>query len=99
MCWKLSRAEFNALTDTVKAIIPKMPNEDLNDKLLICMMQRLMIELEQRRVVVQPSYKLNWHPERKLAFATVCSWVTWDPSTFHGNLILKLYNQILQEIA
>lgn len=99
MSTKLTRQEFNALSEVIKAMVEKLPSEDLEDKLLTAMMQRLMIEMEQRRVVVQKEYKLNWHPERKMAFAAVVQRCTFNQTSYEGNLIMKLYNEIIQEVG
>lgn len=94
---KLSKQQFNTLADLVKDIAYTWPQADIEDRLLKCMMQRLHIELEQRRLLVQPYYRLSWHPERALAFAAVVSRLQL-PCTHHaGNLALQLHNQIIQK--
>jgi methyl coenzyme M reductase beta subunit len=95
---KLTRQEFNALADVIKAMVQMLPTDDLEDKLLRAMMERLMIEMEQRRVVVQKEYKLNWHPERAMAFAIVVSRCQFKTDSYEGNLCRTLYNQIIQSI-
>jgi hypothetical protein len=96
---KLNRQQFNALADMVKAMVEQMPANDLEDKLLTAMMQRLMIEMEQRRIVVQKEYKLKWHPERAMAFAIVVHRCTFKESSYEGNLAMMLYNDIIQEVG
>lgn len=96
---KLTRQEFNGLADLVTGMVKLMPEADLEDKLLKAMMQRLNIEMEKRRVEVKKEYKVNWHPERAIAFASVVQRCTFNHTSFEGNLALRLYNQILQEVG
>lgn len=94
---KLSRQQFNALADVVKHIAFDFPQADIEDRLLKTMMQRLMMELEQRRIMVMPYYRIRWHPERALAFAAVVERYPFDHSTYEGNLMIQLRNQIIQQ--
>lgn len=94
---KLTKQQFNTLADLVKEVAYTWPQADIEDRLLKCMMQRLHIELEQRRLLVQPFYRLSWHPERALAFAAVVSRLSIPPTSAVGNLALQLHNQIIQK--
>lgn len=94
---KLTKQQFNTLADLVKEMAYSWPQADIEDRLLKCMMQRLHIELEQRRLLVQPYYRISWHPERALAFAAVVSRLSLEPTSHAGNVALQLHNQIVQK--
>jgi hypothetical protein len=94
---KLNRQQFNALGEMVKVMADRLPAADLEDMLLKAMMQRLLIEMEQRRMEVKKDYKLNWHPERCLAFAAVVQRCTFRHDSYEGNLVMMLYNDIIQK--
>lgn len=96
---KLTRQEFNSLAEIIKALVGQMGSDDLYEKLLLTMMQRLMLELEQKRLLVKKAYKLNWTPERALAFAIVVGDCSLKAHTYEGALVMKIYNQIQQEVA
>ncbi len=93
---KITRQQFNTLADVVGVMVEKIPDEDIEDKLLKAMMQRLQIDLEKRRIEVKKTYGLKWHPERCLAFAAVAKRFDIQPTSHAGMVVLKIYHEIFK---
>ncbi len=97
MITKHSRSAMNSLALLVGGVANLWPSEDLEDRLIKCMMERFAIELNQRIVIVQKEYKIKWHPERALAFAVAFSHTNLKAGSFEENLVRGLINDIAQQ--
>ena len=93
---KLTKAEMLSLTNLVKAVSQAYPQPTHTDLLIKTMLTRLWVELQQRTIILQPAYRLSWHPERAMAFLVAFEEVDLSKWPFEMALLLKITNQIRQ---
>jgi hypothetical protein len=99
MKFKLTATQMDTLGQMVAALAAYDYGNDYEDLLLKAMMQRLHEDLQIKAIRHQREYKMNWHPERALAFAAAAQVLGLGHTSHAGAILHKLKTSVDQLIV
>ena len=94
MKFKVTAAQMETLYQMVKALAAYDYGQEYEDHLLKTMMQRLEDDLFLKIRKYQREYKINWHPERALAFAAAAQVLGLSVTSHAGAIAHKLKTEV-----
>jgi len=94
---KGKRAFFEGLVDAINTIINNSDNNSSNDdKLLCCVLQNLKLKIEKRLINYKDKYNIQLEHEQAIALKILYDDFIKNATTYIGNKLFQLTNQIHQ---
>lgn len=94
---KGKRAFFEGLVDAINTIINNSDNNSSNDdKLLCCVLQNLKLKIEKRLINYKDKYNIQLEHEQAIALKILYDDFIKNATTYIGNKLFQLNNQIHQ---